>query len=62
MAVTKDHFKRAAQDIGAHGDNDTLPFDVDSKFIAEKADDLATIASAFYESIIIDSATDNDKK
>ena len=26
--VTLQHFERAAADIGAHGDNDTLPFDV----------------------------------
>ena len=35
MRVTLDHFTRAAIDIGAHGDNDTLPFDVDNRFISE---------------------------
>jgi len=25
--VTLEHFKRAAVDIGSHGDNETLPFD-----------------------------------
>lgn len=31
-AVTRDHFKRAASDIANHGDNDTLPFDIDTRF------------------------------
>ena len=34
--VTLHHFKRAAADIGLHGNNDTLPFDVDNKFIKPK--------------------------
>ncbi len=45
--VTKAHFLRAATDIGAHGDNDTLPFDVDNKFIKDCVTDLATIAYQF---------------
>ena len=43
-ALRKDHFQRAAADIGAHGDNDTLPFDVDNKFIKERSTELAQIA------------------
>lgn len=42
--VTFEHFQRAAVDIGAHGDNDTLPFDIDNRFIKEKSNELATIA------------------
>ena len=42
--VTLQHFKRAAVDIGAHGDNDTLPFDIDNRFIKENHDSLAIMA------------------
>jgi hypothetical protein len=42
-----DHFKRAAADIGAHGDNDTLPFDIDNRFVKENADVLADLAFAY---------------
>ena len=31
--VTLAHFERAAADIGAHGDNDTIPFDIDTRFL-----------------------------
>lgn len=46
--VTLHHFKRAAADIGAHGDNDTLPFDVDNRFIAENQDALAEVAFNYF--------------
>lgn len=46
--VTLDHFKIAAADLGAHGDNDTLPFDVDNRFIKERRDALATLAYAYF--------------
>jgi hypothetical protein len=46
--VTLEHFRRAAVDVGAHGDNDTLPFDIDNRFINEKSDELARIAFGFY--------------
>jgi Reverse transcriptase (RNA-dependent DNA polymerase) len=49
--VTLEHFKRAAADIGAHGDNDTLPFDVDNRFIAENTDALAKLAFAYFQEI-----------
>jgi hypothetical protein len=45
--VTRDHFRRAAADIGAHGDNDTLPFDVDNAFIKEQQDKLVDLADGF---------------
>jgi hypothetical protein len=45
MAIlTIDHFRRAVADIVAHGDNDVLPFDVDTRFIAERGEELANIA------------------
>lgn len=46
--VTLDHFKRAAADIGANGDNDTLPFDIDVRFINERQDALAEIAHKYF--------------
>jgi len=45
------HFERAAREIGAHGDNDTLPFDVDTKFCGDKAAELASIAFGFYREL-----------
>ena len=33
--VTFDHFLRAAVNIGAYGDNDTLPFDIDVNFVKD---------------------------
>ena len=47
--VTLDHFKRATADIGACGDNDTLPFDIDVRFINEKQEALAELAYAYFE-------------
>ena len=46
--VTLKHFEHAAQDIGVHGDNDTLPFDVDNRFIKDKQKDLAKMAFDFF--------------
>jgi hypothetical protein len=46
--VKLNHFKRAAADIGAHGDNDTLPFDVDNRFIEENQDALAEVAFNYF--------------
>lgn len=46
--ATLGHFKRAAVDIGAHGDNDTLPFDVDNRFIKDNPDTLAAMAYEYF--------------
>ena len=46
--VTLEHFKRAAVDIGAHGDNDTLPFDIDNRFIKENLDPLSVLAHEYF--------------
>ena len=46
--VTLDHFLRAALDVGSHGDNDTLPFDIDNRFIKENQDALASIAYNYF--------------
>jgi len=45
------HFERAAREIAAHGDNDTLPFDLDVKFAGDAATGLARIAFGFYSEL-----------
>lgn len=62
MTAKLDHFQRAASDIGAHGDNDTLPFDVDNRFIADCKQDLAQIAFRFFESLSKDSEENSANK
>ena len=42
------HFERAAREVSKHGDNDTLPFDMDVRFCGDEAKALATIAFGFY--------------
>jgi hypothetical protein len=51
IKLKKSHFERAAREIAAHGDNDTLPFDIDTKFCGDKAAELASIAFGFYEEL-----------
>lgn len=45
--VTLEHFRRAIADVSANGDNDTLPFDVDNRFVTENQEALADIAFKF---------------
>lgn len=49
--VHLEHFKRAVADVGAHGDNDTLPFDIDNRFIAENQDGIAEIAFTYSQTL-----------
>ena len=49
--VTLEHFIRAADDIGSHGDNDMLPFDIDNRFISENKLQLANVAFKFFSSL-----------
>lgn len=60
--LTAKHFERAAADIGAHGDNDTLPFDVDTSFVSANQTELAQIAFRFSEELRKDSEQNNKKK
>lgn len=55
MSVTLDHFARAAADIAAHGDNDMLPFDIDTRFISDNQQDLAQIAFDYFQQLERDS-------
>lgn len=45
------HFERAALEIAAHGDNDTLPFDLGVRFIGQRTKELASIAYGFYSEL-----------
>jgi Reverse transcriptase (RNA-dependent DNA polymerase) len=49
--VSLDHFKRATTDIGANGDNDTLPFDIDVRFVKDRQESLAEIAFRYFERV-----------
>lgn len=42
-------FLRSAREIGAHGDNDTLPFDGDARFIKAAAHSLADVANTLWQ-------------
>ncbi|MGJ3434909.1 RNA-directed DNA polymerase [Serratia sp. Je.1.23.a] len=56
-SVKIDHFIRAIDDIGSHGDNDMLPFDIDTIFISDSKDKLAKIAFCFFERLEKDGKT-----
>lgn len=51
IKIEKDHFFRAALEIGHSGDNDTLPYDLDAGFIKDKAADLATLCLALFQGV-----------
>ena len=53
--VTFEHFLRATADIGANGDNDTLPFDTDNRFVAENKDALAQLAFMYFQELTLGS-------
>lgn len=49
--VRIEHFLKSAREIAAHGDNDTLPFDIDNRFISDCSEDLANIALTTFKRI-----------
>jgi hypothetical protein len=51
IKVEIDHFLRAAFEIGNNGDNDTLPYDLDSAFVKDKANDLAALCLALFQGV-----------
>jgi len=51
LQVTRDHFFRAALEIGKSGENDTLPYDIDAGFVRDKAEDLAGICLNLFTQI-----------
>lgn len=62
--MRRDHFLQAALEIGQNGENDTLPYDVDAKFIKDNAEALGNLCYNFYEQIdaMFQRATTNAKK
>lgn len=62
MPATLEHFLRSAADIASHGDNDMLPFDVDTRFIKDNQRALADIAYGFYHELSEDSVANNKTK
>lgn len=51
VKVEKNHFVRAALEIGHSGDNDTLPYDLDAGFIKDKAADLAALCMNLFQRV-----------
>lgn len=62
QSVKLQHFQRAVEDIGAHGDNDMLPFDIDNRFIADCKNDLAKLAFDLFQSLEKDGKTNAKKR
>ncbi|TAX39732.1 hypothetical protein [Rhizobium leguminosarum] len=52
MEVKREHFVRAALEIGQSGENDTLPYDIDAAFIRDKSGDLAQICFDLFQTIV----------
>ena len=44
IKVDKNHFLRAALEIGQSGENDTLPYDVDAAFVKDRRTSFRTSA------------------
>lgn len=49
--IRLDHFVRAAADIGAHGDNDMLPFDIDTSLVKDNQEALSKLGFAFCQEL-----------
>ncbi|OOE37731.1 reverse transcriptase [Salinivibrio kushneri] len=58
--VTLEHFEKAAREIGAYGDNDTLPFDLDNRFISECHKGIAEIAYELFK--VLDESGKNEAR
>ncbi|MBR2574998.1 MAG: RNA-directed DNA polymerase [Loktanella sp.] len=51
MLVSREHFLRAALEIGKSGENDTLPYDIEAGFIRDRAEDFSVICFNLFEAI-----------
>jgi hypothetical protein len=60
--VSEAHFLRAAREIGKSGENDTLPYDPDARFIKESADAIAALCKSLYDYIAAIEADDDAKR
>lgn len=58
MEVKRDHFLKAAKEIGLSGENDTLPYDIDAGFIREKAEELSEICFELFRLVDAKSVKD----
>jgi hypothetical protein len=58
LNVTRDHFLRAASEIGQSGENDTLPYDIDAAFVRDKAEDLSQVYFGLFQLIDAKSVRD----
>jgi hypothetical protein len=47
-AITREHFRKAALEIGQSGENDTLPYDIDAQFVKDRSDELSEICFRFF--------------
>jgi hypothetical protein len=61
LEVSENHFLRAAREIGKSGENDTLPYDPDARFIKESAEVIAKICKCLFDYIEA-FPTDDDAK
>lgn len=59
--VSEAHFLRAAREIGKSGDNDTLPYDPDARFIKESAEGIANLCRSLFDHIAAIDTDDNAK-
>ncbi|MGO7960824.1 RNA-directed DNA polymerase [Rhizobium leguminosarum] len=60
MEVKREHFARAASEIGKSGDNDTLPYDIDSSFVRDQAEGLAQLCFELFT--LLDNKSFKDAK
>jgi hypothetical protein len=51
LNIQREHFRRAALEIGQSGENDTLPYDIDASFIREKSDELSQICIQLFDKV-----------
>jgi len=49
LQVSRDHFLRAALEVGQSGENDTLPYDIDAGFVRDKADEFSYICFNLFQ-------------
>jgi hypothetical protein len=60
--VGRGHFERAAADIAAHGDNDTLPFDIDNRFLSDRQAEVTDLAYDFYQQLQRDTVANSRQR
>jgi len=51
FSVNQGHFQRAACEIGQSGENDTLPYDIDARFVSDQSEELSSICFTLFKKI-----------